>query len=227
MEQVDYFERFNESAKALSADYLVVSPTTTEECVREVNAVFRTYHGLYRQDGHDPLDYDRWAWDALLHECQMLDSRTENRLLTEAYGRLDGAVEQLKAGAAVTDEAMRQIDMDHAAVVEVHDQSYRTSYLNLFEEYEARASGSYREPVVEYPDLPCDQYREKIDAMRALDRQRSDRMRVLTENQGEPGAPAERTRVNQERIDMLWDWKLYTDGAKAHGCNIETSPSSK
>lgn len=31
-----------------------------------------------------------------------------------------------------------------------------------------------------------------------------------------------RRLLNRQRMDMMWDWKLYNDGAKKAGCKIAT-----
>jgi hypothetical protein len=220
LEQVDYFDRYKKSANTPPNDYVVVRPTTTEECVREVNAVFETHHALHRQSGFVQDDFRTWR--AELHNCQGLDRSIADKLLSEGSGRLRRAVGQLKDGLSIAEDEKRQIAEDEVAITQLPDQSYRTSYLRLLHEYKERLSGQYREPVVEYPDLSCAEYQKKIDAMRTLDKQRSDRMRAL-ESESEPSnAGAERAKLNQERIDMLWDWKLYTDGAKIRGCRSDS-----
>lgn len=217
LEQVDYFNRYAKPVEAPPSDYEVARPANGEECAREVNAIFEVEHALTRQQGFE--DTDHRAWRAELQGCRHMAWRAETELLTASYHRLDQAVNRLKAGTPVPEEDQAQIQEDQAAVAQVGEQPYRTSYLRLFDEYQERLTGRYREPVVEYPKLSCDEYRAKIDGMRELDRQRSARMRELAAG----GGGAERAQLNQARIDMLWDWKLYTDGAKANGCQTETN----
>lgn len=226
LEQVgDYFDPSKRPTDMPPSGYIVARPMNEEECVREVNAVFDVDHRLHWLKGFD--QDDPRAWQARLKICRAMGQRMETAVLAEADGRLQGAVKALKQGADMTDEERQQIEEDHTAVTALSDQPWKSSYLRLYDEYQERLSGRYSDPVVEYPKLSCDEYQRKIDALGELDAQRSLRMREIAKNGGGPGGRSEYEQLNKARIDMLWDLKLYTEGAKAMGCSIATRESGK
>jgi hypothetical protein len=71
-----------------------------------------------------------------------------------AYGRIGEALAKLKAGESVTEDERMQIEEDEAAVAQLGEQSYRTSYRRLLDEYRDRLSAQYREPDVEPQSSP-------------------------------------------------------------------------
>jgi hypothetical protein len=70
--------------------------------------------------------------------------------------------------------------------------------------------------------MSCEEYRGKNDEMRRLDNERVAAMRALKRDDGVITNGAMHAELNRQRLDMLWDWKRYTDGAKAAGCDIKS-----
>jgi hypothetical protein len=120
----------------------------------------------------------------------------------------------------VPDDEQAIVLKDFTEMSKIRSQPYTVAYMNLFDEYSKRMNGEYKEPVVTYPQISCSEYQAKIDEMAKIDKERSDAMRALKRPDGVVTDSAEHARLNQQRIDMLWEWKLYTDGAKKAGCNI-------
>jgi hypothetical protein len=152
LEVVDYMGRYKRPEGTPPIDHLVERPTTAEECVREVNAIFEVDHAVHMQSGF--ANDDLRAWHAELNICRQLDRRTGADLMKGAYGRIGDALAKLKAGESVTEDERMQIEEDEAAVAQLGEQSYRTSYRRLLDEYRDRLSGQYRQPDVELQSSP-------------------------------------------------------------------------
>lgn len=152
LEVADYFGRYKRPEGTPPSDHIVERPTTSEECAREVNAIFEVDHAVHMQRGF--ANDDLRAWHAELNICQNLDRRIAADLMTGAYGRIRAALGKLKAGESVAEDEQMQIDEDEAAIDQLQEQSHRTSYRRLLDEYRERLSGQYREPDGELRSSP-------------------------------------------------------------------------
>lgn len=191
---------------------------TTAECQVEVNAEFEALqmedvsHGNSR--GAAVTRIKRWI--PALRNCESYD----NMFMPPANHRLQAAVDKLKAGGILEEAEKATIREDRERMSRVRDQPYKTAYFELADEYTERLAGRYKDAVVSYPDISCAEYRAKFDEMRNLDLERVAAMQALKRADGVVTNSARHNELNQQRIDMLWDLKYYTDGAKAAGCEI-------
>jgi hypothetical protein len=195
---------------------------TTAQCKQEVNA---NYEAMSQVDVENGVAwrigvYHRKGWDQDLRECENYDTFAGNRTLLQAEQRIGAALEVLKAGARPSMEQQTAIVRDMAAVGALPDQPYKTFYQHQFDEYSQRIDGSYRAPAPDYPDLPCPAYQTHLEAMRQQDAARVAALRALRRPDGVVTNGAEAARLNQQRIDALWEVKRFTDGAAAHHCAL-------
>ena len=216
----NYF--FEHIAKPKPAEQGRYEGMTTAECKTEVNANYEAAEQLDLENGNTrSIEVTRRkSWVPELRDCENYDKLVENTLMPKAYGRLQQLLDKMKAGGTVTDEEKADVLKDFTAMSRVHDQPYKTAYFKLFDEYSQRRDGEYKEPVTIYPKISCEEYRAKIDEMKRADNERVAAMHALERADGVVTDGARYNQLNQQRIAMLWDWKLYTDGAKATGCEI-------
>jgi hypothetical protein len=195
---------------------------TTAECIEEVNGKYEAAKALdlEHENFHSIEVTARRNWGPELKDCENYDKLAEGNFMPKAYARLESAIGKLKAGQKVPDDEQAIVLKDFTEMSKIRSQPYTVAYMNLFDEYSKRMNGEYKEPVVTYPQISCNEYQAKIDEMARLDKERSDAMSALKRPDGVITDSAEHARLNQQRIDMLWEWKLYTDGAKKAGCNI-------
>ncbi|MDO9468012.1 MAG: hypothetical protein Q7J36_12000 [Thiobacillus sp.] len=196
---------------------------TTAECRREVNAMFKVMEREYLENGntHGAAVNRRRSWGPELEQCKHYDQFADQQLFTRVYPKLDKWIDRMKAGEAMTDGEIAEFKADFNIVSGLQDQPYKSSYLERSDELHRRIAGTYQEPVVVYPDISCTDYQLKIDELRRVDQERSDSILALNNNREDvPGRRQQREALNQQRIDALWDWKLYNDGANAAGCDI-------
>jgi hypothetical protein len=195
---------------------------TTAECMEEVNGNFEAAKALDLEHGnlHSIEVTARRSWGPELKDCENYDKLVDNTFMPKAYTRLESAIDKLKAGQKVPDDEQAIVLKDFTEMSKISTQPYTVAYMNRFDEYSKRMNGEFKEPVITYPQISCSEYQAKIDDMTRLDKERSDAMRALKRPDGLVTDGAEHTRLNQQRIDMMWDWKLYTDGAKKAGCTI-------
>lgn len=193
---------------------------STAECQTEINAIFGTRVGLEREKGNDQAanSISRRHWQPELKDCENYDQHNENIFMPRAYSRLQQILAKMKAGSTIGEEEKSIVLNDFSEMSIIGDQPYRTAYMNMAEEYFARLEGRYMEPVKIYPNLTCEEYMAKIDAMKKLDEERVASMRALQRSDGVVTDGPRHNELNQQRIDMIWELKQYTDGAKAAGC---------
>jgi hypothetical protein len=197
---------------------------TTAECVEEVNGNYEAGKAidLEHENFHSIEVTYRRSWAPELKDCENYDRHVDSNFMPGAYARLESAIDRLKAGQIVPDDEKATVLKDFTNMSKIREQPYTVAYMKRFEEYSKRLNGEYKEPVIDYPQISCSQYQAKINEMIRLDRERSDAMLALKRPDGGVGDSAEHSRLNQQRIDMMWDWKLYTDGANKAGCKIVT-----
>ncbi len=195
---------------------------TTAECKIEVNANFEALTQDFLENGNQHgAEVTRYrSWDPALKDCENYDKLAENTFMPQASGRLQQLLKKLKAGNVITDDEKATALNDFAEMSKVQNQPYKTYYFEQFTEYQDRVNGLYKEPVTVYPLISCEEYQQKIDEMKSLDKERVAAMQALKREDGRVMDGAKHDRLNQQRIEMLWDWKLYNDGAKAGACVI-------
>jgi hypothetical protein len=197
---------------------------TTAECVEEVNSNFGALKAidLEHENLHSIDVTYRKHWVPELDDCQNYDKFVQNNFMPKAYARIESAIDKLKAGQKVPDDEKASVLKDFTEMSKIGEQPYTVAYMKRFDEYSKRLNGEYNEPVIVYPQISCGEYQAKIDEMTRLDRERSDAIFALKRPDGVVADSVKHSRLNQQRIDMLWDWKLYTDGAMKAGCEIVT-----
>lgn len=195
---------------------------TTAECKEEVNANYEVSRRLDIEAGNPQsaaVTY-RKHWAPELEDCENYDKLVIDTYMPQAYSRLQTLIDKLEAKAVLSEGEKTEMMADFSKMSKIPDQPYKTAYLKMAEEYFQRLAGDFKEPVVVYPKISCEAYQEKIDAMVALDKERSAAMRALKTAEGHIAEGAKYSALNEARIAMLWDWKLYTDGAAAAGCKV-------
>ncbi len=196
---------------------------TTAECKAEVNANYEVSAQLDIENGnpHAVESTSRRHWLPELQNCENYDKLRENTFMPEAYSRLQYLLGKIKAGEVVTEDEKAGMLKDFGEMSKIRDQPYRTAYLNMADEYFERQGGQYKEPATVYARISCAEYQTKIDELQKFDKQHVADMRALTRADGVVMNNIKHNELNRQRIDMLWDWKYYNDGAKAAGCQIE------
>jgi len=197
---------------------------TTAECKVEVNANYEALTRDFLENGNQHgADVTRYrSWDPDLKDCENYDKFAENTFMPLASNRLQQLLAKLKAGTSVTEEEKAQVLSDFTKMSGIAEQPYTTYYFAQFNEYQERMNGVYKEPVTVYPRISCEEYQIKIDELKKLDRERVVAMKALQSEDGRRITDGvTHDRLNQERLDMLWDWKLYNDGARAKACVIK------
>ena len=155
-----------------------------------------------------------------LADCENYDKLAENTFMPQAYGRLQQVLNKLKSGQPVTDDEKAIILKDFTEMSKVREQPYKKAYFDMAEEYFERLSPGYRAPVTYYPKISCPEFQAKLDEVRELDKSRVAQMLALKRSDGVVTDSARHNELNRQRLAALWDWKFYTDGAKAAGCEI-------
>lgn len=201
---------------------------TTAECRIEVNANYETLYEEFIESGnsHGAASMQRRHWHPDLADCENYDKWAANKYMPKAYERLLQILEKMKTGGAPTDDEKAGMLKDFSEMSKISDQPYRDAYLEKAEEYFARLRGGYKEPIQIFPRISCEEYQLKIGEMIKLDQDRVVAMRALKRADGLVTNSAKHQELNQLRIDMLWDWKYFSDGAKAAGCEIKLEPVS-
>jgi hypothetical protein len=195
---------------------------TTAECEVEVNASYEVARELYLQEGNTrgAAVYAARTWGPDLRDCENYDKVAQSKWMPVAYNRLQVLIDRMKAGGTVSEDEQEQVRKDFSAMAEISDQPYRAAYLKNADEYFSLLDGSYRKPRPNYARMSCAAFQKKIDELVALDATRAAAMRALKRSDGVVSDGAKYNAINQQRIDMLWEWKYATDGAKAAKCEI-------
>lgn len=195
---------------------------TTAECIEEVNGNFEAAKAIdLEQENFRSIEVAyKKHWAPELKDCENYDKFVENGFMPAAYARIDSAIDKLKAGKKVPDDEQATVLKDFTEMSKIREQPYTVAYMRRFDEYSKRLNGEYSEPATTYPQISCNEYQDKIDEMTRLDKERSDAMLALKRPDGVVADSARHSTLNQQRIDMMWDWKLYSDGAKKAGCKI-------
>ena len=195
---------------------------TTAECIEEVNGNFEASKAidLEQENFHSIESAYKKHWEPELINCENYDKLADNNFMLAAYARLDSAIDKLKAGQKLPGDEQAIMLKDFTGMSNIRGQPYTVAYMQRFEEYSKRLNGEYSEPLIAYPQILCNEYQARIDEMTRLDKEHSDAMLALKRPDGVVTDSARHSTLNQQRIDMMWDWKLYTDGAKKAGCKI-------
>jgi hypothetical protein len=200
---------------------------TTEECRAEVNANYELADQLDIETDSSPrvaISRLRRHWAPDLQDCENYDRHAKKltTITVAPYERLTSLVEKLKAHEALTEEEQAAVDADVIEISKRNDEVYKRAYFLLHAEYAKRLQEKYKEVPAVRPQMSCEEYRGKNDEMRRLDNERVAAMRALKRDDGVITNGAMHAELNRQRLDMLWDWKRYTDGAKAAGCDIKS-----
>lgn len=197
---------------------------STAECIAEVNGNYEASQALDLElENFRSIEVTyRKFWGPELRDCENYDKLVDNNFMPKAYARIASAIDRLKAGQQLSEDEKTIVLKDFTAMSKIREQPYTLAYMERFEEYSKRLNGEYSEPTLVYPQISCSEYQAKINEMAQLDKERSDAMLALKRPDGVVVDVAKHSHLNQQRIDMLWDWKLYTDGARKSGCKIVT-----
>lgn len=195
---------------------------TTAECIEEVNANYEAAKALdlEHENSHSIGATLRRQWVPALQDCENYDKLVDDQFMPQAYQRLESAIGKLKARQTLAKDEAATVLQDFAKMSKIPEQPYTEAYMRRFDEYSKRLSGEHREPEIAYPQISCAEYQAKLDEISRLDEERSAAMNALKRPGGVVSDSAKYSRLNQQRIEMLWDWKLYTEGAKKAGCEF-------
>ena len=202
---------------------------TTAECIEEVNGKYEALRAidLEHENLHSIEVTYRKHWAPDLKDCENYDKFVDNNFMPKAYARIESAIEKLKVGQKISDDEKATLLKDFSQMSLIREQPYTVAYMKRFDEYSKRFNGDYTEPVTVYPQISCNEYQAKIDEMSRLDRERSDAMLALKRPDGVVTDSEKHSRLNQQRIEMTWNWKLYTDGARKAGCKLPSGQTVK
>ncbi|HJV70041.1 hypothetical protein [Ideonella sp.] len=194
--------------------------TSTAECEVEVNANYETARQLYIAEGnpHGAEVNRRRHWLPDLRQCQLIDRHVQDPMMVQAYSRLAALVSKLQQRAPVTSEEDAAFRSDYTEMAKVPDQPYKEAYLRLAAEYLERQGGVFTDNSPPPLQLSCEEFATRLETMRQADASRVEEMRALKGADGIVRDGRRHDLLNRQRIEMLWEWKLVTDGAKAAGC---------
>ena len=193
---------------------------TTALCAAEVNAYWepRYTDRVERGDNRGAAVMQARHWSRELRSCQNHDNV---RVLTAVYEpemRLDALMARLDAGNTVQPDELEQLQRDILSVAAWPDPALRAPFFGKVDRFYRLAAG--QEPP--RPDrvqlnLSCTEIEAQLERLREAER--ADVQAQLTLRKGDTVTDGARwAALNQSRLARLWDWKLYSDGARGAGC---------
>jgi len=195
------------------------SGKTTAQCAAEVNAYWEPIIKDEQEKGgdHAAASWTRRSWGPDLKECQNYDNVRISKVIHEPAARLDDILKRLDQDGKITQADRDTINRDMPGVSAYPDDEYRTAYLNKAERFNRFADGAEK-PFVEKPlQLSCDEINAELDKLRTAEKddvaEQAKLRRGATITNG-----ARWDELNKARIDRLWSFKRFTDGAKAASC---------
>lgn len=202
---------------------------TTEECKTEVNANYEAAEQLDIENGNSRGAAVRRyrSWVPELQDCENYDRHAQQAAGAASqespYERLTRLVTGLKAQEMPTPEDQAAVEADVIEVSGGSESGYRRAYFLLHDEYMQRLAGEYKEGGGPDSHLSCAAFQEKINEMQRLENDRVSELATLTREDGRITNGTRHAELHRQRLDMLWDWKRYTDGAKAANCDTRTN----
>lgn len=194
---------------------------TTAECEAEVNAYWSV--GIQdlreRGDDHAANSWTRRDWVPELAECKNYDNVRIGKVVFEPLARLQEILRRLDQGGGWTEQDREIVQKDIEQVRAFPEHETRTEYLEKAARFFRIVDG------IETPNIPsplllsCDEFRRKIDEFRKADQQDSKAQAALKKD-GVIVDSQQFAKLNQGKLDRLWDFKRYSDGAQAAGCSI-------
>lgn len=196
---------------------------TTAECREAVNARFEAAKAIdLEHENFRSIDSTAQRhWIPELADCENYDKLATSKVVPSAYARLAGALDKLREGQQLGDDEKSGMLKDFTMVSTVPRDLRTEAYMQLFDEYVRYLNGEVQRPDIVYPKLTCPEFQARIEQLRQLDKDRSDAMAALRRPGGVITDGAAHATLNQQRIDMLWEWKLHTQGAAKAGCAID------
>lgn len=196
------------------------SGKTTAQCAAQVNAYWEPIikDEQEKGDGHAAASWTRSDWGPDLKECQNYDNVRIGKVIHEPAARLDEILKRLEQGGKVTEADRETIRKDMPGVSAYPDHEYRTAYLNKVERFFRFADGTEK-PFIERPlQLSCEEIGGELDKLRAAEKEDVAAQAKLRHGDTVTNG-AQWDALNKSRIDRLWSFKRYTDGAKAANCS--------
>lgn len=199
---------------------------TTAECRVEVNANYEASEQLDLENGNlRSVNVTRHrSWLPELEDCENYDRHAQQAMKAapqeSPYERLTRLVAKLKAQETLTPEEQAAVEADVVEVSGGSESGYRRAYLLLHDEYTQRLRGEYKEDSGPDAHLSCEAFQEKISEMQRLENGRLAELQALKRADGLITNGARHDELQRQRLDALWDWKRYTDGARAANCAV-------
>jgi hypothetical protein len=193
---------------------------TTAECVAEVNAYWepRYTDRVEQGDNRGAAVMQARHWSRQLRSCQNHDNV---RVLTAVYEpamRLDALIARLDAGNAVQPDELEQLQRDILSVAAWPDPGLRTPFFSKVDRF-YRLAGGQEPPRPERVQLELSCAEIEAQLQRLREAEAADVQAQLALKRGDTVTDGARwAALNQSRLNRLWDWKLYSDGARAAGC---------
>jgi hypothetical protein len=202
---------------------------TTAECAAEVNAYWepRYTDRVEQGDNRGAAVMQARQWSSQLRSCQTHDNVRVLGAVYEPAMRLDALIARLDAGNTVQPDELAQLQRDILSVAAWPDAALRAPFFSKVDRFYRLAAG--QEPP--RPDrvqlnLSCAEIEAQLQRLREAEA--ADVRAQLALKQGDTVTDGARwAALNQSRLDRLWDWKVYSDGARAAGClAAEAAPAS-
>ena len=195
------------------------SGKTTAECEAEVNAYWSV--GIQdmreRGDDHAANSWARRDWAPELAECKNYDHVRIGKVVFEPLVRLRDILRRLDQGGTWTEKDRATIQNDIEQVRAFPEHETRTEYLEGAARFFRIVDGNEKPNITPPLLLSCDEFRIKIEEIRKAEQQDSNAQAALKKD-GLIVDSQQFAKLNQGRLDRLWEFKRYSDGAQAAGC---------
>jgi len=201
------------------------SGKTTTQCRDEVNAYWEPLIQDMREEGKDHAagSWTRRNWMPELAECQNYDNIRIGDVIHKPASRLQDLVKKAEDGGRITEPERAMVLKDLTGVSAFPDNPYKQAYLAQSDYFFQLADGTIKPPEKTPLQLSCPEFQARLDELRQAEQETNAAQARLKRSDGVVTDGAQWKALNQVRLDRLWDWKLYTDGAKAAGCAMADS----
>lgn len=195
------------------------SGKTTAECEAEVNAYWSVSIQDLREKGDDHAanSWTRKNWVPELAECKNYDHVRIGKVVFEPLGRLQEILRKLDQGGQWTDLDREIVEKDIEQVKAFPEHKYRSQYLDMAARFFRIVDGREAPNIPPPLRLSCDEFRKKLEEFGKADQQDGAAQSALKKD-GVIVDSQQYAKLNQGRLDRLWDIKRYQDGAQAAGC---------
>jgi len=197
------------------------SGKTTAECEAEVNAYWSVVIQDMRErgDDHAANSWTRRNWSPELVECKNYDNARIGKVVFEPLIRLRDILRRLDQGKEWTEQDRETVQKDIEQVTAFPEHQAKTEYLEGAARFFRIVEGSEKPNVLPPLLLSCDEFKRKIEELQKAEHQDSKAQAALKKD-GVIVESQQYAKLNQGRLDRLWSFKRYLDGAQAAGCTI-------